>query len=178
MNTHKKRKLLIKENFQIKFITSFIFLLFIEIIVTTLCVYQLSYQALEKSAFKSHIAIANTAQIIGPVILKVNLCAIILISFIAGIIIIFAYSRLKELLGRIITGIDNLTRNNTAFRIQTRGRKNEEISREFNQAAAYLDNQQHDLRQILNALLVETEIRNIAELHKKLYAIITGKKSG
>ncbi len=176
MNTYKNRKLLIKGNFQIKFILGFIFLLFIEIILTTLCVYQLASQALEESAFKSHIAITNTAQIIGPVILKVNICAVILSSLIAGIMILFVYFQLKKLLGRLITGINNLTQNNTSFRIPTRGNKNNEILyKEFNQAAAYLDKQQQDLRKILTEIFAETKLENIAKLHDKLYSILKTK---
>jgi len=176
MNKYKTRKLLIKENFQIKFIISFILLLFIEIILTTFCVYQLSYKALEESAFRSHIAIANTAQIIGPVILKVNMCAVILSFFFAGIIILLAYSRLKKLLGRLLTGIDNLTRNNTSFRIQTQGRKNSKnLFKEFNQAAVYLDKQQQDLRRTLTEISAETDLENINKLHAKLYSILKTK---
>jgi len=139
-------------------------------------IYRLSFGAIEKATFKSHITIDTGAQIVAPIILKVNIFVILISLILASLTVIIAYFRLRVLFGKIIEGLENLKRNNMSWRINLYGRKNTRaLIKEFNQAASCLDKRLLDLRKTLDALLEEKELAHIAKLHNQLYSIVADK---
>lgn len=176
MKEQRRRKFFIKGNFQINFILGFILLLFTEVLLTAVIIYQSSYSATEKAMYKSHLVIEKSSQIIGPIILKVNLWVILASIVFAGIAAIISYSRYCAFFEEIIRGLKNLKDNNTSFRIKSGGGMNtRELIKDFNHAAAYLDKRQAGLKIILDALSMERELKNIEKLHIQLCSIIAEK---
>lgn len=176
MNKLKRKRFFIKGNFQIAFIIGFILILLLEVTLAGLFIYRLSQEALEKAAFSSHITIDRSAQLIKPIILKVNIYTMLAIVLIAGLAVMIANLRLHALFSKIIKGLENLRDNNTSFHIKPHGRKQaRELIKEFDQAASYLDKRLAGLRHVTDSLLEEKELTHIAKLHDKLYSIIAGK---
>lgn len=173
MHTHKRQQFFVKGNFQISFITGFISLLFIEVLGAGLCIYRLSYAAIEETTYKSHISIESAAQIIGPIILKVNTYVILISIILAGLAAAIVCFRLHGLFDKIITGLKHLKNNNTSFRISAGGSKNtRELIKEFNQAASCLDARLGNARQLLDLMAAEKNLYNLEKLHNKLYFIL------
>ncbi len=176
MEKYKRKGFFVKGNFQINFILGFILLLFIEVMLAATIIYKLSYGATEDAMFKSHLLIEKSSQIVGPIILKVNLCVIVISVVLAGILTLISYFRHRVLFDEIIRGLENLKSNHTAFRINLgSGKKAQELVKEFNQAAAYLDKHLADLRADLDELLVEKEFKNIKQLHNRLFSLLAEK---
>lgn len=176
MDKQKRKPFFVKGNFQIAFIIGFIMLLFIEITAAGLFIYRLSERAIEDTAFSSHLTIDRSAQIIRPIVIKANIYIMLISIFLACVVVAITYLKLHALFGKLIKGLENLKNNTGSFRINLRGGKNtREIIKEFNQAASYLDKHLGDLRLVLDSLLVEKELRHIAEFHDRLYSIIAGK---
>lgn len=176
MNKFKRKSFFLKGNFQIAFIIGFILLLLLEVMLAGFFIYRLSEETLEKAAFSSHITIDRSAQLIKPVILKVNIYTMLMIVLIAGLAVTITNLRLHALFSKIIKGLENLKDNNTSFQIKPHGRKQaRELIKEFNQAASYLDKRLAGLRHVIDSLLGEKELGHIAKLHDKLYSIIAGK---
>lgn len=152
----------------------FIALLFIEVIVTDLFIYRLSSAAIEKEAVRSHIIINRSAQIIGPVILKVNIAAIIISIILAGLIAAIINQRNRNLFNKLIEGLENLKDNNLSFRIDARGgKKTVDLINDFNNTAAYFEQRRNNLRVVLDELIAEKKLDNIEKFHKRLFSIIT-----
>lgn len=173
---NKRKPFFIKRNFQITFIIGFVALLFIEVMLSGLFIYRLSAAAVEKAAFRSHITINRSAQIIGPIILKVNACGIIVSILLAGLAVAITYRRSRDLFNKIIEGLNNLRDNNLSFRIDERGsRKTAAFINEFNEAATYFEQRMNNLRFILEAAIAEKELKNIEKLHNRLSSLIAEK---
>jgi hypothetical protein len=173
MYTHKRQQFFVKGNFQIAFITGFIMLLFIEVIGAGVCIYRLSYEAIEASTYRSHISLESASQIIGPVILKVNMYVIFTSIILAGLAAAITCFKLHGLFDKIIEGLKNLKYNNTAFRIAESGRKNtRELIKEFNQAASCLDTRMTNVRRLLDLIATEKNLSNLEKLHNKLYSVL------
>lgn len=178
MNNVKRKPFFISGNFQIGFITGFILLLFIEVALAALYIYRLSEKAFEATAFKSHITIDTGAQIIGPIILKINIYVILISILLSALGTIITYVGRHALFNKLLEGLENLKRNNLSFRINPCGRKNtRELIKEFNQAASYLDKRKEDIHLTVDLLLEEKEIKHIEKLHNKLYSIIITDKN-
>ncbi len=174
MNKNRRKPFFIKRNFQIYFIIGFIALLFIEAILTGLFIYRLSNAAVEKEASRPRISINKSSQLIGPIILKVNISGIIISIILAGLSVTVSYYRNRNLFNKIIEGLENLRDNNLSFRIDARGgKKTVELINEFNEAAYYFEQRGNNLRAVLDALIAEKELKNIEKLHNRLSSIIT-----
>jgi len=179
MNRHKRKPFFIKENFQTTAIICFVLLLFIEVMAAGLFIYRLSEGAIENAEYSSHITISSGSQLIKPIILKVNACAILISVLLACLAAAIMYLRLRALFGKIINGLENLRDNNTSFRINQHGIKNtRELIKEFNQAASSLDKRLADSRDTLDSLIKERGLRHISKLHSRLYSIVAGKDAG
>lgn len=176
MDKPKRKPFFVKGNFQIVFITGFILLLFLEVISAGFFIYKLSAEAIEVATFSSHINIDRSAQIIKPIIIKVNIYVMLMSVLLAGLATAIAYLRLHALFGKIMSGLENIRDNNTSFRIKPRGDKQAcELIKEFNGAASYLDKQTTNLRMALDSLIAEKELSHVVKLHNKLYSIIATK---
>ncbi len=174
MNKNRRKPFFIKRNFQITFIIGFIALLFIEVILAGLFIYRLSNAAFEKETFRPHISINKSSQITGPIILRVNVCSIIISILLAGLIVTISYYKNRDLFDKIIEGLENLRDNNLSFRINARGgKKTVKLINEFNAAASYFEQRWNNLRVVLDELIAEKELRNIEKLHNRLTSIIT-----
>lgn len=173
-NNRNKRKLFfIKRNFQLNFILVFTALLFMEVLLSGLFIYRLSASAIEKEAFRSHIAINSGAQVIGPIILKVNACGIVVSILLAALAVTITYRRNRDLFNKLTEGLDNLRDNNPSFRIDPRGsKKTAALINDFNEAASTFEQRLNNLRFILDAAIAEKELKNIEKLHARLYAIV------
>jgi len=176
MNKYKRKPFFIKGNFQIAVIAGFVLLLFIEVMAAGLFIYKLSANAVEDAEYSSHITINSGSQLIKPIILKVNAYAILISVLLAGLAAAIMYFRLRALFAKIIKGLENLRDNNTPFRINRYGIKNtRELITEFNHAAAYLDKRRATVRDTLDALIKEKELKTISRLHATLYSILADK---
>ncbi len=173
MNKIKRKRFFIRGNFQMAFIAGFVLLLFMEVLSASFFIYTLSSRAIEETSFKSHIAINSLAEIVAPIIIKVNICVILISIFLSCVAASIAYFRLIVLFDKILEGLENLRDKNTSFRLAVRGGKNaRELITEFNNAASYLDKRQAGLLDALNSIIDEKELKNISKLHKKLGSII------
>jgi hypothetical protein len=178
INRNKRKLFFIKRNFQIDFIISFVALLFMEVSISGIFIYRLSAAAVENAAFRSHITINRSAQIIGPIILKVNACGIIVSILLAGLAMAITYRRNRDLFNKITAGLDNLRDNNPSFRIEPYGgKKTKSFINEFNAAASYFEQRLNNLRFILDSAIREKELINIEKLHARLSSIIAEKES-
>jgi len=175
MNKQKRKKFFIKGNFQITIILGFTLFLFIEVLAAGWFIYKLSFTAIENASFKSHLTIDKGAQIIAPVILRINISVITITVLFSSLAAVIFYFRTRALFRKIIFGLENFKRNNMAFRLAPRGgKKTRELIKEFNQAASQLDKKHTELINVLDALLKENKLSQISKLHNKLYLIITG----
>jgi len=173
MYKQKRKTFFIKGNFQIVFILGFILLLFIEVSLAGIFIYKSSAYALEKVAYSSHISIDKTAQIIKPIVIKVNASVILISIILAACIMALAGISLHSLFNRIIEGLKNLKNNNTSFRIsQCGGKDTRELIKEFNQAAIALDKKKNDLNLLINSILAEKDLKTITNLHQKIYLMV------
>lgn len=173
MNTIKRKRFFIRGNFQIAFIAGFVLLLFMETLSASFFIYILSSRAIEETAFKSHIAINSLAEIVAPIIIKVNICAILISIFLSCVAASIVYFRLIVLFDKILEGLENLRNKAASFRLDVRGGKNaREFIMEFNHMTSYLDKRQAGLLDVLNSIIEEKELKNISKLHKKLDSII------
>lgn len=176
MNKSKRKPFFLKNNFQIAFIVGFVLLLLVEVASAGFLIYKLSEGAIENEAFSSHININTTAQLIKPIIFKVNIYTMLTSILLAGLVIAITYLRLHFLFRKIITGLERLG-DNAPFYIKPRGRKQaRELIKEFDQAASYLEKRMNALHSVLDSLLVERELGHIVKLHAKLYSIIANHK--
>ncbi len=165
----KRNKFFIKGNFQLSFIIIFISLLFTQILITGLFFLKLTGAAIEEAAFKSHIAIHTSAQIIRPIIIKVNAAAVLTSIFIASIALIIIYIKRHILFTKIITGLEHLKKSDTSFRITLYGGKNTRgLIKKFNQTSDALDQRKNNLLKTLNYLIIEEDLNRIEELHRKI----------
>lgn len=175
---NKRKPFFLRKNFQMNFIMGFVALLFIEVSLSGLLIYSLSAAAVEKAAFRSHITINSGAQIIGPIILKVNACGIIVSVLLAALAVAITYRRNRELFNKLTEGLDNLRDNNLSFRIEERGsKKTKAFINEFNEAASSFEQRLNNLRFILDCAIAEKELKNIEKLHARLYSIIAERNS-
>lgn len=169
----KRKPFFIKRNFQINFIMGFVTLLFMEALLASVFIYKLSADRIEEAAFRSHISINRSAQIIGPIILAINACSIVASVLLAVLAVTITYRRNHELFNKMIKGLDNLRDNNLSFRIDEHGsKKTVAFIKEFNAAASYFEQRLTNLRFILDSAIAEKELKNIEKLHNRLYAII------
>lgn len=176
MNKSKRRPFFIKDNFQLSFIAGFIALLFIEIMLADFFIYELSRKAVEDAAFSSHLSLERSAQILGPIILKVNICFIAVTFLLAVLTSAAAYYRLHIVFAGIVEGFNKLKKNNTSVRLKLRGTKPaRELIGEFNKAAESLDKRAENLTLIMNSLDKEKELNRLTKLHNELCAIIAEK---
>lgn len=176
MAKQKRRLFLLKENFQIIFITSFVLLLFVEVMAAGLCIYKLTNKSIEQAAFKSHLAVNSGAQIIAPIILKVNIYGILISILMAVLIAAMTFYRIRVLSAKLVKGLQSLADNTTTLLIQPYGGENtRQLIREFNHAASFLDKRQADLRSLLDSLLIEKELKQIDKLHQKLFTLLAEK---
>jgi len=175
MNKLKRKSFFLKGNFQIVFIIGFISILLFEVTLAGFFIYKLSAETLEEAVFSSHINIATSAQIIKPIIIRINIYVILISVALACLIITVTYIKLRVLFGKIIDGLENLKNNNTPLHIKPYGRKQaRELIKEFNLAASCLDKQLAGLHHTIDSLVKEKELRHIAKSHDKLYSIIAG----
>lgn len=176
MDKYKRKRFFVKGNFQIAFIVGFLVLLCVEVLVAAALIYGASYGAIEGAAFSSHITMSRSAELIGPIILKINGYVVIASIILSCGVVAIAYARLCALFARIIEGIEQLKRKRFSFRIHERGGKNSrQLIKEFNQAADCIEKRQAVLRGVLDSLLSEKELTYIAKLHAQLYAMFADK---
>ncbi|GEM_PF-6548879 len=174
---NKRKPFFIKRNFQINFILGFTALLFIEVLLSGVFIYCLSAAKIEEAAFRSHITTNSSAQIIAPIILKVNACGIIISILLAGLAVAITYRRNHLLFHKITEGLNNLRDNNLPYRIDERGSKGTvTFIKEFNAAAAYFEQRLNNLRFILDSAIAEKELKNIEKLHAGLSSLITQRE--
>lgn len=178
MNKLKRKPFFIKRNFHIAFVIGFILLLLLEVMLAGALIYKLSAEAIENAAFSSHININRSAQLIKPIILKVNIYVMLMSVLLAGLAIAITYFRLHFLFSKIIRGLENFRNNNTPFHIKpSGGKQTRELIKEFNHASSCLDNRLSDLRLTLDSLLVEKDLKQTVKLQNRLYSIISHKNN-
>lgn len=176
MNNMKRKPFFIRKNFEIAFVVVFISLLLCEISGAVFFIYRLSWQALEDNVFRSHLNIQTAAQIVEPVIIKVNIYVVSITVFLGALALSIILIKRRRLFLKIISGLDNLKDNNASFRLRIYGgKKTRVLLKEFNQAAAFIDRRQRDMDSTFRLLTTEMDLKRLASLHKRLYHIITGK---
>jgi len=178
MEKYKRKLFFLRENFQIHFICSFILFVFVEVIFAAWYIYRLAYLRIEEYAALSHMPVDSAAEVLGPVILKVNACVIV-ISIIIGFGAAFlSYKRLQELFGRIILGLNELKDNKTRVRLSASGGRNSrELIEEFNQAASCLAARTILIKKLTGELIHEKNIDQIEKIHNDLYSLLAQKDS-
>jgi len=177
MNKYKRKRFFIKGNFQLLFIFGFLGILLLEVIIGSLLICKLSNDLIENQEFSSHLSIDTSGRIITPVIIKVNTYIALISILLAGVTAAIMFQRRHLLFNRLTAGLENIKNNNTSFRIKPFGRKNSRLLiKEFNSAVDCLDKRMIKLRETIDSLLEEKELKQIEKLHNKLFSIISGKK--
>lgn len=177
MKKQKRRPFFIKGNFQIAFIGVFILLLLSETAAAGLLIYRLSAEAIESAVFSSHLAINQSAQIIKPIILKVNGWVALISILLACVAVTAVFFKLHTLFSRIIAKLKGLRDNKEFLPLPARGGKNtRKLIAEFNQAGSALDQRLREIHFLLDSLTVAEELSSIHKLHGKLHALIAGKE--
>lgn len=174
--SYRRKPFFVKGNFQIALVLGLGGLLFLEVMGAGWWIYRLAAQAIEEAAFRSHLTLQTSAQVIRPVVVRVNLALVGIGILLAGLAVAAAHARLHALFTRMLEGLENLRRNNTSFRLRGMGGKDSrELIQEFNRAASALDKRLGELRLVCDLLLAEKDLKAIQKHHERLTVLISGQ---
>ena len=151
----RKRKLfLVRENFQLKIVLLYIFILVCGILGVTVFIYRILADIVEKAAFSAHLSYASSGELFLGTILRTNLVvggvSVLVLLFIIG----FLHIYLNKIFYSLQKGIKHMAQGTYTHRITTKGKwLGKELLHDYNLVAESLDKKKTEKIALIHSAL-------------------------